>query len=232
MKERTYSMSIANAVTNFLKEDDWHFSFEEDRGIFRFGLALKGKLKKLSYIIDIKEDEYIVYAICSLGADEEDEQMMANMAEFICRANYGLKTGNFEFDFEDGEIRYKVHVCCEDITPSAAMIKRSIYCPASMFDRYGSGIVDIIFNDASGKEAVEKCEKRSESEIRSLLAELLSDDDTDDGDSDMDAMVTRLAARLGMTDENDSENAEQASDVAGETEVHTDLFDKKGVTNE
>lgn len=44
MKERAYSMNIANAVTEFLNEDDWHFSFDENRGIFRFGLGLKGKL--------------------------------------------------------------------------------------------------------------------------------------------------------------------------------------------
>lgn len=44
MKERTYSMSIANAVAEFLKKDDWHFSFDEKSWIFRFGLSLKGKL--------------------------------------------------------------------------------------------------------------------------------------------------------------------------------------------
>lgn len=229
MKERTYSMNIANAVNDFLKEDDWHFSFDEKRGIFRFGLGLKGKLKKLHYIVDIKEDEYLVYAISPLGADDEDAKMMVNMAEFICRANYGLKMGNFELDFDDGEVRFKVHVLCKGVTPTAEMIKRSIYCPATMFDHYGLGIVDIIFNDTSGKVAVEKCEKHSESEIRSILAELLSDDDTATSEEgDMEAMVARLAARFGITDTNETA---QTSEDGDSTDIRTDLFDKKGGTS-
>lgn len=229
MKERSYSMNIANAVKNFLKEDDWHFSFDENRGIFKFGLGLKGKLKKIHYIVDIKDDEYLVFAISPLGADEKDAEMMANMAEFICRANYGLKMGNFELDFDDGEVRFKVHVLCKGITPTAEMIKRSIYCPATMFDHYGSGIVDIIFNETSGKAAIEKCEKHSESEIRSILAELLSDDESVSSDEgDMDAMIARLAARFGITDTDETEQSSEEEDCV---EIHTDLFDKKGGTS-
>lgn len=229
MKERTYSIDIANAVKRFLTADDWHFSFEEEHGIFKFGLGLKGKLKKLHYIVDIKDEEYLVFAISPLGADENDAKMMANMAEFICRANYGLKMGNFELDFDDGEVRFKVHVLCKGVTPTAEMIKRSIYCPATMFDHYGSGIVDVIFNDTSGKAAIEKCEEYSESKIRSILAELLSDDEAVSSDEgDMDAMIARLAARFGITD---TDKTEQSSEEEDCVKIHTDLFDKKGGTS-
>lgn len=222
----TYSKAIASVVNTFLIEDDWRFSFDENHGNFNFGLSLKGKLKKINYIIDVLDDEYIVYAVSPIGADENDPQMMANMAEFICRANYGLKMGNFELDYNDGEVRFKIHVYCEDITPTVAMVKRSIYCPASMFERYGAGIVDIIFNEASGKAAVEKCEKHSENEIRSILAELLSDDGTTTSEEgNMEAMVARLAARLGLAE--DDETDKTAADDEN-IEIHTDLFDKKG----
>lgn len=220
MKERDYSMNIANAVCDFLNEDDWHFSFDQERGIFKFGLRLKGKLKKINYIVDIKDDEYLVYAISSLGADEEDSEMMANMAEFICRANYGLKMGNFELDFDDGEVRFKVHVLCKGITPTAEMIKRSIYCPASMFKRYGSGIVDIIFGNASGKDAVDKCEKHDESEIRSILTELLFEEDggtSVSGDDDIESMIARLAARFGVTD--DDEQSAEGDDIEDPVDI-------------
>lgn len=52
MKNRTYSKNIANAINNFLTEDDWHFSFDDQRGLFKFGLNLKGRIKKVSYIVD------------------------------------------------------------------------------------------------------------------------------------------------------------------------------------
>ena len=158
MKEQAYSMNIANAINAFLTNDDWRFSFDEKRGVFKFGLCLKGKIKKIDYLIRVRDDEYIVYAISPIGANENNEKMMAAMAEFVCRANYGLKNGNFELDMRDGEIRFKCFVDCEAITPTKEMICNSIHCPAAMFDNNGDGILRIIFGDLSAKEAVEQCE--------------------------------------------------------------------------
>ena len=50
MKNRTYSKNVANAINNFLTEDDWHFYFDDQRGLFKFGLNLKGRIKKVSYM--------------------------------------------------------------------------------------------------------------------------------------------------------------------------------------
>ncbi|MDE7093836.1 MAG: hypothetical protein K2O52_02875, partial [Oscillospiraceae bacterium] len=56
------------------------------------------------------------------------------------------------------EIRYKVNICCDDMIPTRGMIARSIYCPATMFERYGPGIINVIFNDVEAKDAIEACE--------------------------------------------------------------------------
>lgn len=222
MKNRTYSKNVANAINNFLTEDDWHFSFDDQRGLFKFGLNLKGRIKKVSYIVDVKDDEYVVYAISPLGADEDDEKMMATMAEFICRANYGLKNGNFELDMRDGEIRYKSFVDCEGITPTMEMVRNSIHCPAAMFDRYSVGIVDIIFGNFTAKDAIAKCEKSPAEELRALLGEEL------DGDGDMDAMLARLATRLEIDESEFRTSGEHVESDGDETEVKTDLFGTEG----
>ena len=222
MKNRTYSKSIADAINSFLTEDDWHFSFDDQRGLFKFGLNLKGRIKNVRYIVDVKDDEYVVYAISPIGADEDDEKKMAIMAEFICRANYGLKNGNFELDMRDGEIRYKSFVDCEGLTPTTEMVRNSIHCPAAMFDRYGDGIVDIIFGNSTAKEAVAKCEKSPEEELRALLGE------ESDGDDDMEAMIARLAARFEIDESELHTDGETADSSDGETEVKTDLFGTEG----
>ena len=222
MKKRTYSKSIADAINSFLTEDDWHFSFDDQRGLFKFGLNLKGRIKNVRYIVDVKDDEYVVYAISPIGADEDDEKKMAIMAEFICRANYGLKNGNFELDMRDGEIRYKSFVDCEGLTPTTEMVRNSIHCPAAMFDRYGDGIVDIIFGNSTAKEAVAKCEKSPEEELRALLGEEF------DGDDDMEAMIARLAARFEIDESELHTDGETADSSDGETEVKTDLFGTEG----
>ena len=209
MSKKAYSNDLVRVIEKFLNDDDWNFSFDDERGMFRFGLRIKGKINNINYVVDVKEEEYLVYAISPISADQDDKKMMTNMAEFICRANYGLKMGNFEFDFSDGEISYKVHVPCEDIIPSTAIVKRSIYCPATLFEQYGSGIVNIIFNGASGKEAVEKCENNSSNDMRRMLAQLASEEGADSSDSNVDELVARLAARLGIdptADDNDDDD--------------------------
>lgn len=169
MEASTYSRKIAKILDQFLKKDEWKYVFNDGKGIFRFGLNLHGRIKNISYYIDVKEDEYIVYAISPIGIDKTDIPSMTRMAEFICRANFGLKNGNFELDFRDGELRYKVFVDCSGIVPSEEIIKSSIYSPALMFERYGDGIANVIFSCTAAETAINKCENLQEDELRPLL---------------------------------------------------------------
>ena len=155
---KNYNPDIAAEINSFLEGDDWHFSFEEERGLFRFNLSIKGRMKSISYIVDVKEDEYIVYAISPISGDQDDPDMMAQLAEFITRANYGLKNGGFEMDYRDGEIRYRSYVDCDGQLPCEQVIKDSIYVVAATFSRYSDGILDVIFGGIPAKDAIRKCE--------------------------------------------------------------------------
>lgn len=195
MEERNYSMDIAEAMNDFLLEDGWHFNFEEEKGFFIFSLSITGKIKKVDYVISIKNDGYIVYAISPIGADKEDRKMMLKMADFVARANYGLKYGNFELDMDDGEIRFKFPVSCDDFIPTVELIRRSVYTPAQMFGRYSSGITEMIFGRMTPAEAIDMCENPDKSRLDRLLSTLQkgieinqdecgSYDSDDDDDSD------------------------------------------------
>lgn len=153
---------IAKAIETYLKDDNWRFSYDEKNVSFRFDLSISSKIKRISYRISVHEDDYVVRATAPIGADEDDVKMMATMADFICRANYGLKNGNFELDMDDGEIKFKSFVDCEGIVPTSAIIRNSIYIPAAMFKRYSSGIVDIMFKGVSAKDAIRNCEGKSD----------------------------------------------------------------------
>lgn len=161
---KKYSMEIVDAVKNFLDKHEWKYYFREDTGIFEFGLSIRGNLPNIKYLIDIKEDKVVVYGVCPVVGDTDDADQMAEMAEFICRANYGLMNGCFEFDFRDGEIRYRSFVDCEGITLSEDIIKNCIYCIAGMYSRYTPGITDVLFRGSSAADAIAKCEKKDETE--------------------------------------------------------------------
>lgn len=153
-----FSEDVANAIRDFLTVGNWSFSFDEQKGCFKFGMSGKGKIKNFTYIIVVQESDYTVYAVAPIGCDSGNAKMLSAMAEYICRANYGLRQGNFELDMRDGEIRCKSFVDCEGITPTSEMIRNSIHVPALMYLRYGDGIVDIIFGNATAEEAIRKCE--------------------------------------------------------------------------
>ena len=153
-----YSREIAAEIRNFLIADDWNFDFDEEKGIFRFGVNVSSKLKHVNYFVPVHSDSYTVYAISPIGADSDDPSAIREMAAFLSRANYGLRIGNFELDCNDGEIRFKVFTSCDDIIPSREMVKTSIVIPAMMFERYAPGILSVIFTGESAEDAIKKCE--------------------------------------------------------------------------
>lgn len=170
MKNHTYSEEIAQAINNHLTENDFHYQFDEERGVFHYNVGIPGKVKTLKYLVVVKDHDFTVYAIFPLSPDPDDEKEMIAMAKFLHRANYGLRVGNFELDMNDGEIRYKVNCICRDITPSDGMIFEAIHCPAMMCERYSSGILDVLFRGVPEKEALSNCEASSHSS--SILSRL------------------------------------------------------------
>ena len=155
---QNYDPALAELVRNCLNESGWKYDFDPEKGHITFGMNLKGKLKSIRFVITINEKDCNVYAVSPLSADQNDPEQLRQMAEFVCRANYGLKDGNFELDFRDGELRYKTYVNCDGMLPTAAIVKRSYLVPLAMFERYGQGILGILFTGMSAEDAVRLCE--------------------------------------------------------------------------
>lgn len=85
------------------------------------------------------------------------------IAEFITRANYGLPNGNFEMDFEDGEIRFKTSMDTEDIELTDAMVRNLVYANVLAMDQYLPGIMNVIYSDMSPDAAINRIENTDDS---------------------------------------------------------------------
>ena len=193
--EKQYNPEIADAVRRFLDADDWCYRFDSERGFFHFGVNLKGRMKNIQLVVCVNEHDYTVYALSPLSADLENPDQMCRMAEFVCRANYGLRNGNFELDFNDGELRYKCFVNCKDSIPGENVIGESIHCPAVMFDRYSRGIIQILFNGILAEYAIALCEEEEET----------SSPEQEDSEEESSAPLINLLRRL-------QDNQEEAED--------------------
>ena len=158
----SYSKSIANAVKDVLAAEELNFSFDEDNGLFRLNFTIDGPIHSLDFFIEIRDSNYVVYAVPPIVADAKNSSVMAAIAEFVCRANYRLVYGNFDLDFRDGEISYRVFVDCNGITPNKDMIMASVYVPTDVFERYAPGIAAVLFGSANPEEQINKCEAAKE----------------------------------------------------------------------
>ena len=99
---------------------------------------MKNKLDACQFILFTEDRRITVYGCSPVHAKSD---CYANVTEYITRANYGLRHGNFEFDHRDGEIRYKVYIPCKNNLPNSADIDNAILVVGLMMERYGDGLL-------------------------------------------------------------------------------------------
>ena len=151
------SEKIMKTVEEYLKEEEWYYDVIKD-GLIRTNSAIKCKLKKVDIFIRIGDDSFTIDTIVPVGADDNS---MASVAEFVTRANYGLRFGCFNLDHGDGEVSYHVAVYCGKETPTNDQIEHGIIMGPLMADRYGDALTKVIYGFATPKDAVEEVENDS-----------------------------------------------------------------------
>ena len=100
-------------------------------------------------------EQVLFYSVLPLNVPAEKR---AAIAEFITRANYGMALGNFELDYNDGEVRYKTSVDVTDQTIAAGLLRPLVYTNVLMMDKYMSGLIAVVYADVSPAEAVKQIE--------------------------------------------------------------------------
>ncbi|MCR1840382.1 YbjN domain-containing protein [Murimonas intestini] len=150
-----YSKQIAASIVSYFEDNNFHYSFDKERGVITNTFNMEGKLKNIRYAIGVRESDYIVYATVDINADEE---CRAAVSEFLTRANYGMLFGSFEMDYRDGEIRFRVAVDCDECMPSSAVIRNSIIFPHQAFSKYGNGLLTVMFGVMTPEEAIKGIE--------------------------------------------------------------------------
>ncbi|MBD1867171.1 YbjN domain-containing protein [Cyanobacteria bacterium FACHB-471] len=148
--------TILSQVIAFFTEDDWSFTKLKGQPVLR--VAFQGDNGEWSCYAKVREEQqqFIFYSICPIATPEDKRQAIA---EFLTRANYGMTIGNFELDFNDGEIRYKTSIDVEGDRLTFALIKRLVYTNVMMMDEYLPGIKAVIEEDTLPVKAIAAIEQ-------------------------------------------------------------------------
>ncbi|MGC9503930.1 YbjN domain-containing protein, partial [Baaleninema sp.] len=151
--------SLLETTIGFFLEDDWSFQRLEGRSVLQLGF--EGENGRWSCFAKAREpqQQLVFYSICPVEVPETQRQ---EMSEFLTRANYGLVIGNFEMDFQDGEIRYKTSLDVENDVLSSALVKNLVYPNLLTMDKYLRGIAAVAKGEMTPTEAIDWVESSSE----------------------------------------------------------------------
>lgn len=150
---------VIQMIKDFFTQEAWNYTYSEGQSVFITDIDTSGVLGKLHIVIRVKESFYTVHCILNNHAEKNN---IALVAEYLHRANYGLNNGNFEFDYEDGQILYKTFVNFKDSDISPTIVKDSIYLPIVMYNRYGKNLLKIMTGSGNPKQLIAEVENGNE----------------------------------------------------------------------
>ena len=161
------AVSMEQAVATLrtiLEENELRYSYDEENVFFTLNFSLhKTKLSSVRIVLRVvpsRTNPEMCLRLTSHGliGIKADEESMGEMAEFLHRANYGMIFGCFEFDCDDGEIRFRVSLNCNDGLPGLDAIDDLWALPTMMMERYGNGILAVSMGLLSAEEAIKRIE--------------------------------------------------------------------------
>src|SRR5512138_3185319 len=153
--ENQNGMQAFEMLSNYLDNDEWFPRRIE--GKYAYSMSYSGKNGDLRCyaIVRVDLEEFLFYAVAPVKVP--DEVRMA-VAEYLTRANYGMRIGNFELDYSDGEVRYKTSLDFEGETLSHSLIRHSIYPAVLTMDAYVPGLMSVVYGGRTPFEAIEEIE--------------------------------------------------------------------------
>jgi hypothetical protein len=181
---------IFNVLVEFFEEDEWDFQWMEGESILSMGFS--GKNGKWQCFAQAREaqEQFVFYSVLPVNVPPEKR---LKVAELITRINYGMVIGNFEMDFDDGEVRYKTSVDVEGSELTLPMIRQMVYANILITDRYLPAVMRAIYSDISPVEAIAKADEEAAMSVKEALDALFDEEEDDspfdklDDDDDFDA---------------------------------------------
>jgi hypothetical protein len=148
---------LLQATESVLNKHGWQFY---DLGKTTLRIDVNGKTANWAVIVKcIDEDQqFVVYSVCG---NKPTEDKYTVMQEFLTRANFGLRIGNFELDLQDGEIRFKTSIQFAGEVQADLMIEQCLLINIMTMERYLPGILQVIFTDISPDQAIAQIESQT-----------------------------------------------------------------------
>ena len=198
------------AVKAYYESQGWKFEVKEDRDRIEMLITLRdfNACRVITRVYDKRFSTYCIFPV------RVPEKARAKAGEYLHRANYGLNIGNFEFDYNDGEVRYKANIQCGEAIPAMDIIERLVDVGMDMVIRYGDGLMKVIYGNADPKKTIQEIESHAEDDLPPELKALLREHHGGDEDPAGEALRRLESLRREM----EAQDGENGGDEPGQPE--------------
>jgi hypothetical protein len=142
-------------VKEFFMDEKWRSSQLESQTILK--MLARTQDEEWTCFAEAKEkyEEFVFYSVVPVCVPEAQRSVIS---EFLTRANYGLGLGNFEMDWEDGEIRFKTSIDIEGSQLTHALLRPLVYRNVSTMGKYLPGIRAVLNGELTARASIAKIE--------------------------------------------------------------------------
>jgi hypothetical protein len=148
---------IMPVLRRALDEREWEYAALEDAGAIVCSVAAARTTYRIVAVADERYEQLAVYVVLPTRVPAPRRQAAG---EFVARANYGLRLGNFELGFDDGEVRFKVSVDVEGSELTPVMVHTMLAAGIGTVERYHDALLAVVFGEADPAAAVREAEGR------------------------------------------------------------------------
>ncbi|MGF1657387.1 MAG: YbjN domain-containing protein [Verrucomicrobiales bacterium] len=143
------------ALVEYFDSNQWHYDRHDDDLFIHLGFT--GEHGQFRCVAAVNE-ENDVFQFFSFVPLRGSEAQRPGLSEFICRANYGMKFGRFELDFDDGDLRFHTSTRYYNQL-SQERIRDTVGSNLLTVDRYLPGLALLLFAGAEPLDAIRSAEK-------------------------------------------------------------------------
>ncbi|MCR5833949.1 MAG: YbjN domain-containing protein [Selenomonadaceae bacterium] len=158
-EERNTLAEIKTAVENYFRREDLQYSPFDERNIASVPWNIDLKLlNTVTVYFRAYDDKLVIHFILPVRAAEEVRE---KVGEFLLRANYGLKVGGFDFDFNDGEISYRIAYYLgeeEFAVPTYEQLDFAMSVGLTMVQKYGDALMKVMYGFIQPEAAIIEAE--------------------------------------------------------------------------
>lgn len=157
---------VFDTMTAYFEKIDWEYGDVGDG--LSVALNFQGSEQEWRCVAQAVEPRslFLFYSLCPVSATEAT---MAETADYVARANFGMYEGAFELDPSDGELRYRTSMSLirlpEDAWPpgdlARTLIGECVQSNVLAMDAYLAGLIDVALGKTTSGEAIATAEGSS-----------------------------------------------------------------------